>query len=239
LDDLPPVRGEHYYALRDQWLEQVQTDHRLGPGHFELAFVISRYLNRDSGSAWPSQSTLAGRLRKEPRHVRNMVKDLARAGHLQVTPGNGRGRSTVYVPLLASAADERGNSVAAFRGEKGNPTSAFTPTKGDRDFRLSPPKGGNPAHRKGGSPVPPNRSKRDSLGSLDDWKGPPQALAEILDHPQLGQPFALSWLLQADYSPDEAALICRSPTAAARLREAPAGKILRKHGLTVRDAAAH
>lgn len=82
-------------------------------------------------------------------------------------------------------------------------------------------------------------SKSSVAASPESWTGPPEVLAEIVDHAQLGEDWARAWLLPAQYLAGEQALICRSPTAAARLRQAPAGKILRKHGLTVRAAAAH
>jgi len=79
------------------WLDQVQADAVISPHAFELAYVLAtRFLDRRTDEAWPSQQTLARLLRKSDRQVRRLIKELEAAGHLAVTVSNRQHVSNRY-----------------------------------------------------------------------------------------------------------------------------------------------
>jgi len=79
------------------WLDQVQADAAITPHAFELAYVLAtRFLDRRTGEAWPSQETLARLLRKSDRQVRRLIKELEAAGHLTITVSNRQHVSNRY-----------------------------------------------------------------------------------------------------------------------------------------------
>jgi hypothetical protein len=78
------------------WLRQVQQDDAVSGTAFELAFVISQHVNKDSAAAWPTQETLARAVGVSDRSVRDLVGVLVDRGHLAVQVRKGRHQSNVY-----------------------------------------------------------------------------------------------------------------------------------------------
>jgi hypothetical protein len=82
------------------WLNQVADDGALPASGFKLAFVLSQYINRGTGIAWPSQQTLASRSNLTDRSVRSLLAELEARGHLRIRSGKGRRVTSVYEPNL-------------------------------------------------------------------------------------------------------------------------------------------
>ena len=77
-------------------LDTVAQDDRVSPGGFRLLYLlVSRFMNRDTGEAWPSLETLAGALGIDERQVRRLIRELSEAGYLLAKRG-GAGRPNCY-----------------------------------------------------------------------------------------------------------------------------------------------
>jgi len=115
------------------WLDQVQRDGRRTASAFELAFIISRYVNRETGDAWPAQETLAGELHASSRTVRGLLDLLVKNGHLEIVAGRGRGIVNHYRPVLqnrkpASAQEpENRKEASAFVAEENRKSASKKP----------------------------------------------------------------------------------------------------------------
>ncbi|CAN1529384.1 hypothetical protein MCEMIH16_01350 [Caulobacteraceae bacterium] len=83
-----------------QWLRQIATDPALTPFCTRLAVVLTGYFNRKTGSAFPSQETLAADLGATVDGVRKATIQLERGGHLIVTRRCGRHLPSLYAPAL-------------------------------------------------------------------------------------------------------------------------------------------
>jgi hypothetical protein len=79
------------------WLDQIAADTGLTSSAFKVAYAISRYINRETGEAWPSFETISRKIAMSPATVVAMVRKLVDAGYLQKEPGRaGRGYSNHY-----------------------------------------------------------------------------------------------------------------------------------------------
>lgn len=93
--------------LRYVWLDQVVADRTVSPLAFRLAYIIAcRYLNQQSGDAWPTQETLARVVEVTPRAIRKALSLLIDGGHIEVARARGRGAVNRY----RLAFDERNGS---------------------------------------------------------------------------------------------------------------------------------
>ncbi len=80
-----------------KWLDQVALDSSLRPSAFKAAYVIAEHVNRETGEAWPSSTTIAARCGLSQPTVVELVRSLEAAGHLEIEPGRaGRGHSHRY-----------------------------------------------------------------------------------------------------------------------------------------------
>jgi hypothetical protein len=84
------------------WLDRVAADGNVSPLAFKLAYVINQHINRRTGTAWPSQQTLAAALGVTCRAVRKLTRELA--PHLTVSSGRGR-TTSVYQRILLDRND--------------------------------------------------------------------------------------------------------------------------------------
>jgi hypothetical protein len=106
-----------------EWLDQVVADRSLTPLAFHVAYLLSGYLNRATGEAFPSQETLAKRLGLTARGVRKLVAQVSDGGHLEVLEAHGRGRMNIYRTIIknrnsgSSLHDENRNAGSGI-GEK-------------------------------------------------------------------------------------------------------------------------
>lgn len=82
---------------RALWLEQIHCDPRMGSSEFHAAYVLSRFLNRTTGDAFPGQVRMAAELQTTERNVRRLVASLVAAGHLKILLDGRRNR---YRPIL-------------------------------------------------------------------------------------------------------------------------------------------
>jgi hypothetical protein len=78
-----------------RWLDQVEADPAISAAGFRIAFAILRLCR---GSAVVTQAELAARTRLTVRGVRNLIGDLAAAGHLAVT--SDAGWASDYRPVI-------------------------------------------------------------------------------------------------------------------------------------------
>ncbi|MGY3489629.1 biotin operon repressor [Bradyrhizobium sp. USDA 4011] len=99
------------------WLRQVHGDRTLHPTAFKLAFTISQFVNRKTGTAWPSLPTLAAAIGVTERAVIDLITRLEASGHLQVERHRGRSRSNTY-RLIENEDDEKVQSTSPFQDEK-------------------------------------------------------------------------------------------------------------------------
>lgn len=112
------------------WLDQVAADSAVLPSAFKLAYVLaSRFLNRQSGDAFPRQEQLAEAAGMSERTVRTLIDQLVEHGHLEVI----RGRPCRYRPILANrkptSDNDCGKPEADFRNEPAESGSALPVTE--------------------------------------------------------------------------------------------------------------
>lgn len=85
-------------AARDRfgWIQRVTRDLELHPNARLLAVVIADFINNKSGVAYPSQKRLAEILGLSTRTIMNLLPQIVARGHIEITPGNGRGHASEY-----------------------------------------------------------------------------------------------------------------------------------------------
>jgi len=75
------MTGRAFVKLKFAWLDQVLADQTLPPMAFLVAYLLaSRFLNRKTGTAWPTQQTIARLLHASERQVRRSIEVLAVTG---------------------------------------------------------------------------------------------------------------------------------------------------------------
>ena len=98
---MTPANGRAFLKLKFAWLDQVLSDPKISPEAFQLAYLLAtRFLDRKSGQAWPSQRTLAALLHVSERQVRRLSRELERAGLVTVTVANQQHVSNRYRPIV-------------------------------------------------------------------------------------------------------------------------------------------
>lgn len=145
--------SDDFTKNRLAWLEQVAVDRDLAPQAARIAIILAtRYLNRETQTAWPSRETMAEDLGVTVKAVARGLVSLETGGHLAVEHGRGRGRSNVYRLALKGDAGvpindkKRGRERPLFEEEKGS----FASVKGD----VSVPKRGHFCPEKGSQTTP-------------------------------------------------------------------------------------
>lgn len=81
----------HAAIEKAKWLDAVARDTSLSLNARAVALVISSYLNRKRGKAWPSSAELGQTCGRSPRQVIRLVDELEAAGYLEVEYGPNRG----------------------------------------------------------------------------------------------------------------------------------------------------
>jgi DNA-binding transcriptional regulator YhcF (GntR family) len=155
-----PVAGDSFTKDKFAWLDQVAGDPRVPGASFKGAYVLAtKYVNRASGDAWPSQKTLAAAIGVSERTVRNIFGPLVTRGHLAVVIGKGPGQSNHYRPIL----EKRKKAAAIDEDENRQKASGIEPPKEEESFLFSDANTGKPAHQyrqnhvaNTGKPLPPN-----------------------------------------------------------------------------------
>ena len=158
-----------FNAERMAWIEQVQDDREMGPAGVSVAVAIARHLNRRTGVAYPSQTTLAGKVGIQPRQLRNVLRRLETAGHLIVEAG-GFQRPDTYRPAITERQSSAAISPATeCRSKTGNPVSPIRQSSAVQS----------------GNPVPPNlilEPEKEPVCSTDTgFSNDEEALAYVAD----------------------------------------------------------
>ena len=131
-------RRDEFTKRRFLWLDQVSANPDVSSAGFRLAYAISRYINRGTGQAWPTQGTLAKDTRMSRRGVQLCINSLAKHGHLFVVAGKGRGLRSTYEMIIHTPDDE----------EKANYGSPYEEKKGERQCAFSGVEKANETHEK-------------------------------------------------------------------------------------------
>jgi hypothetical protein len=126
--------ADKYTADRFRWLDQIGADADLTPLCFRVAYVISTFVNRASGDAWPGQDRLAEICHATDRGIRAALTQLKNGGHLQQTGRGGRSITSRYKPVLKDT-------------ETRNPASTFMELNPEAGFLDKPPKPGTNRHK--------------------------------------------------------------------------------------------
>lgn len=93
--------SDRFTADKLAWLEQVTADTGLSHVGARLCTLLAlRFLNRETGTAWPSQTVLMEMLGVSEATLKRVVKEIRGAGHLDVVVSSGRGRANEYRPVL-------------------------------------------------------------------------------------------------------------------------------------------
>lgn len=82
------------------WLEQASIDPGISPAAFRTAFVISTFVNRATGEAWPSLGLLAAARGTDEKTVRRSINELVEAGYLGKRRG-GNGTANRYRMVIS------------------------------------------------------------------------------------------------------------------------------------------
>ena len=118
------------------WLDAIIRDSNVTHFAFRVAYVISGFINRERGYAWPGQATIAGLLESTRRGVQKAIDNLVERGYLEVHIGGGRGHANEY----------------RMSSEKVNHGSPFINGKGEPPFALSQREKANRRSTKGEPP---------------------------------------------------------------------------------------
>jgi DNA-binding MarR family transcriptional regulator len=104
------------------FLDRVRRDRDLPANAYKVASIIAEHVNRRTRVAWPGRVRIAELAALSEATVKRMIRQLCDLGHLEVEPGQGRGRSSRYRLLVDGA--EKGSAQAAEKGsnraEKGS-----------------------------------------------------------------------------------------------------------------------
>jgi len=164
------------------WLRQVASNRELTPFCTRLAVVLTGYFNRKTGSAFPSQETLAAALGATVDGIRKATIQLERGGHLIVIRRCGRHLPSLYAPALKPQ-----TAVGPFEEETPDSRRAFEPAEvnGTPDSRLRNPRqpsekpqtavGTNPSINPSNNPLKgETRARRARTHALPDEWNPPE-----------------------------------------------------------------
>ncbi len=84
--------SDRFTVEKLDWLDQVTTDVGLSPVGARLCTLLAlRFLNRETGTAWPSQSVLTEMLGISETTLKRVVKELQERRHIEVIVSSGRG----------------------------------------------------------------------------------------------------------------------------------------------------
>jgi hypothetical protein len=135
---------------RFEWLDQLVADREVTAAAFALGYVVSAHINRETGEAYPTQETLAGKVGLSVRSVRSLTDLLAARGHLQITESRGRGHSIRYRPIVKGHGTEQKEMFPEAAAPEANRTAA---PNGARDAsggsRSKPPEDRSPKKANG------------------------------------------------------------------------------------------
>lgn len=153
--------SDDYTRARLDWLDRIALDTRIAPGAFRLAFIISGFINRKTGEAWPGIDLLAKALGSDERTVRRLTNELVGAGYLAKQRG-GDGKTNRY--RMAADGAEKKPDHGESRPDKNVHSDPFRPDKN--------------VHSEKSRPDIPVRADRTFLSEQTGQKCPPNSLKE-------------------------------------------------------------
>lgn len=144
-----PLIGSQPVVNRYDWRRAVLRSRLLPAGTKVAALALCEFVNGDSGTAFPSYSTLADAGGMEPEGVRSAIKRLSDAGFLSVRKRGfgGTNGMTLMLPVEDTGSSNPGRPAR-------NATNPVPPQ------RIEGSNPGSPARIEGPNPVPPQRSIR-------------------------------------------------------------------------------
>jgi hypothetical protein len=123
--------SDRFTADKLAWLEQVAIDAGLSPLARVIAMILAvRYLNRETGDAWPSVETLASDAGlKSTNPVRVALRSLENRGHLAIQwSTGGKGQTSRFRPILKPTkpfTDVNPSGAIPFKSMKGMDTETL------------------------------------------------------------------------------------------------------------------
>jgi hypothetical protein len=159
--------SDNFTKLKLDWLDELVCDPSLSPFAFCVAYVLSTYVNRKSGTAWPKHETIAERIKCSRDGVRKAIRGLLELGYLGLVKGRGRGHSNCYRLQL-----KKGDSHHPFQ---------------TAERVTTVPKKGDGRRRKGVQPSPQNPLK-NPLKNPTNADPPAGSLATALPTGALARP---------------------------------------------------
>ncbi|WP_299176948.1 helix-turn-helix domain-containing protein [uncultured Brevundimonas sp.] len=218
--------------VRDKlaWQHRALTDPALSVSAKTVAALMMHDLNVSQGGAWRAQDGIAALIGLSVRQVRRSLAELKAAGYLQIDVGKGRSRTNVYRAMMPDIGSEPGSPAPENRTlassqteQKRTPVSPENPEnrtsatgKQDMGVRqyleesITPPYPPRPERQRQRSADPSKAMIRSGPVFLD--RRVRQAFVAI--H---GEPAAISWLDPQRWEQAKALIVCRSPTAYAKL----------------------
>jgi DNA-binding transcriptional regulator YhcF (GntR family) len=103
-----------FAARKFTWIDRIIRDRNVPHLAARVAVLISNYLNRTSGDAWPSQGKLAADLGVARRTIQYALDALVGTGHLAVEVS--RGKTNHYRPIFETEDAQSGAQVDAQSG---------------------------------------------------------------------------------------------------------------------------
>ena len=103
-----PTSNKDFARARLQALDELRRDRELSIATRLVGWEIFCCANRRSGCAFPSEQTIAHRLKIDERSVRRAIKQLAAMNYIKVTR---RGRNNVYFPTLTERKPEHMSGI--------------------------------------------------------------------------------------------------------------------------------
>jgi len=167
------------------WIEALTADANVSPmARLTGIRIASRYLNNDSGKAWPSQETLAKDMAASVRSIRRWVDELAGLGYLARVTGGGR-KSTVYELGVPATLEARARSLVSVPRSRLSGVSGHgcPPNPSNEPYELEPSSEseshsenlGGRAREKARTPSNPKTRM------TDDWE-PDEATCEAIEN---------------------------------------------------------
>jgi hypothetical protein len=114
-----------------QWLEIVASDAKAASAARAAIILATKYINRETGEAWPSLDTLAKDLGANRKTAVRALNSLVARGHLAKEPGGGRRRSNTYrLRFSAQNGDETVPGAGTISSPKQGQNCPPNPRKG-------------------------------------------------------------------------------------------------------------
>lgn len=126
------------FKYRFLWLKQLASDTGLSPAALRVAVFLADNTNKTTGLAFPSQETIATKIGVTTnRAVQKLIALLVERGHMAVTPGRGKGKTSEYRLIFKSEKDDAKGELAGHLSTGGNSESEVE-EKANSQFRVSP-----------------------------------------------------------------------------------------------------